>query len=407
MSIPRIPEKPWNVPGKWSVSMNNFATEIRDIWKLPKYVSIHDATLRDGEQAPGVVFRIEEKLRIAHMLNEMGVHRIEGGYASVSEEDAEALTKIAKEIKGAEVSSFSRTRQDDIDLAIKCGVKRIILEVPASEEFIKNIWGSREKAVETAIALVNHAKKRGLKVTLFLFDSSRATMELLEGIIPPIVREGKPDSVCFVDTMGCTLPTAFAWMIGKVKKMVDIPIEAHCHNRWGLATANSLAAVCAGAEVVHTCINALGGNAAIDECVMGIHGLIGIDTGIKTEDFFQVSHWVRDASKANWQKAFVDRLEGLMEVGIATKVMWEHRHEPGLGAPDGLNYDVVGSKNAVALGKKSGKYSLMLKAEEFELPLPTEEQSSKMLNEIKRLSQERKGLVTDDEFKQLYRIFKE
>jgi len=407
MAIERVPDRPWIVPGKWTISMHNYEAEVRSTWNLPKQVSIHDTTLRDGEQAPGVVFRTEEKLRIAHMLEDMGVHRIEGGYASVSDEDAASLTRIAKEIKKGEVSSFSRARQDDIDLAIKCGVKRIILEFPANEEFIKNIWGSKEKAVAAGIELVKHAKKNGPKVTLFLFDSSRATMELLGAIIPPIVREGKPDSVCLVDTMGCTLPNAFAWMIGKLKKMIDVPVEAHCHNRWGLGTANSLAAVCAGAEVVHTCINGLGGNASIDECVMGVHGLVGIDTGIKTEGFFQLSKWVKDASRADWQKAFVSPVEAVMEVGIATKVMWDHRHEAGLGAPDGLNYDVVGSKNAVALGKKSGKYSLMLKAEEFGLPLPTEEQSSKMLNEIKRLSQERKGLVTDDEFKQLYRTFKE
>jgi methanogen homocitrate synthase len=106
--------------------MHNWDAKVRAGWRLPKKITIHDVTLRDGEQTPGVVFRRDEKLKIAHALADMGVHRIEGGMVSVSQEDAEAIAQMAKEIKTAEIASFSRARKDDIELAIKCNVGRVV-----------------------------------------------------------------------------------------------------------------------------------------------------------------------------------------------------------------------------------------------------------------------------------------
>ena len=112
-------ETPWRVPGKWSVSPYAFEPEVRKGWKLPKKVTIHDVTLRDGEQTPGVVFRKEEKLKIAHALEDMGVQRIEGGMVAVSDEDFDALATMARELKKAEVCGFCRARKDDIERAIQ------------------------------------------------------------------------------------------------------------------------------------------------------------------------------------------------------------------------------------------------------------------------------------------------
>ena len=197
-------ETPWIVPDKWSVAKYCFEPDVRAEWKLPERVIVHDATLRDGEQAPGVVFRKDEKIKIAHMLADAGVDRIEGGMPAVSKEDEEAIRTMAKEIKNSEIAAFVRARPDDVDLAISCNVQRVVMEIAARDDLIKGIWGSREKAVETVNKAARHAKEEGLNVTFFLMDSARADLELLRDLIVPVAAEGNIDSVAIVDTQGNT-----------------------------------------------------------------------------------------------------------------------------------------------------------------------------------------------------------
>ncbi|MBI5969011.1 MAG: hypothetical protein HY882_14285, partial [Deltaproteobacteria bacterium] len=258
MSSQAKTETAWKVEGKWSVSPYSFEPEVRKDWQLPKQITIHDVTLRDGEQTPGVVFRKDEKLKIAHALEEAGVQRIEGGMASVSEEDFDAIKTMTKEIKNSEIASFCRARRDDVELAMKAGVQRVIVEITALDPIIKNIWGSRGKAVEDILRIVQEAKANGLKVTFFLMESARAPLDLIKDLIVPVVEEGKADNVAIVDTRGSAYPPGFAWLVTQVRKMVKVPIEIHCHNVWGIATATTLAGISAGAEVVHTCINGMG-----------------------------------------------------------------------------------------------------------------------------------------------------
>jgi isopropylmalate/homocitrate/citramalate synthase len=396
-------ETPWKVPGKWSVSPYCFEPEVRAGWKIPPKITIHDVTLRDGEQTPGVVFRKEEKLKIAHALEDAGIQRIEGGMIATTGEDFDALATMAKEIKHAEIACFSRARRDDMELAVKSKVKRAVMEITAQDPIIKSIWGSRGKAAEDIIKLVKFGKENGLKVTYFLMESSRASLDLLRDIIIPVAEEGKPDDIAIVDTRGSAYPPAFAWLVAEVKKWVKIPIEIHCHNNWGFATASSLAGVAAGAEVVHTCINGMGGNAPLDEIIMGLEAFLKVNTGIKTQTFTRLSAMTKEFSRADWYKPFVGYLTSQVEVGIATRQMWDRRNELGYGRGEILNYEVVGGKAIdVVLGKKSGRYSIMLKSWEAGFPLPSEEQASAMLNQIKNISEKNKRLVTEEEFKKIY-----
>ncbi len=398
-----VSKTPWIVPGKWSTSMHNWVEEVRGQWSLPSKVIIHDVTLRDGEQTPGVVFRVEEKLKIAHALADAGVQRIEGGMAAVSPEDAEAITRMVKEIKNAEIVNFCRARKGDVDLALKCNVGHVIIELSTRDEHIKMIWGSWEKAAESLVDVIKHAKANGLKVTLFLMESSRTDLPHLKSLIVPSVKEAKADSVAIVDTRGCALPQTIAFLVRKIKQWVDVPVEVHCHSVWGLATANTLAGVTAGAEVIHTCINGLGGNAPLEECIMGIEGLLGIDTGIKTRQLLEMSQMAKEFSRADWFKPFVGSTVSWVEVGAVTDRMWRQQDEPGMGYTEFLNYEVVGGKGiTLVLGKKSGRHSIMLKALELGLPIPSEEQSNEMLSKVKNLSTEKKRLLTEEEFKEIY-----
>ncbi len=396
-------ETPWKVSGKWSVSPYCYEKEVRAAWHLPEKISVHDVTLRDGEQTPGVVFRKDEKLRIAHALEDAGVQRIEGGMISTSQEDYEAIEAMVREIKNSEIASFCRARRDDLERSLKAGVQRVIMEITAQDPIIKNIWGSRGKAVEEIIKLVRYAKDNGLKVTFFLMESSRAPLDLLKEVIIPVVEEGKADQVAIVDTRGSAYPPAFAWLVSQVRKWVKVPVEVHCHNNWGVATATTLAGVTAGAQVVHTCINGMGGNAPLDEIILGIEAMLGIKTGVKTEGFRQISAMVKGFSKADWYKPFVGPLTSQVEVGIATRQMWDRRDEKGYGRAEPLNYEIVGGKAIeVVLGKKSGRYSIMLKAWEQGLPQPSEEQATEIVNRIKTISESEKRLVTEEEFKKIY-----
>ena len=396
-------EAPWKISGKWSVSPYCYEKEVRAAWQLAEKIVVHDVTLRDGEQTPGVVFRKDEKVKIAHALEEAGVQRIEGGMISTSQEDYEAIQAMVREIKHSEIASFCRARRDDLERSLKAGVQRVIMEITAQDPIIKNIWGSRGKAVEEIIKLVRFAKDNGLKVTFFLMESSRAPLDLLKEVIIPVVEEGKADHVAIVDTRGSAYPPAFAWLISQVRKWVKVPIEVHCHNNWGVATAATLAGVTAGAQVVHTCINGMGGNAALDEIILGAEAMLGIETGVKTEGFRQISAMVKGFSKADWYKPFVGPLTSQVEVGIATRQMWDRREEKGYGRAEPLNYEIVGGKAIeVVLGKKSGRYSIMLKAWEYGLPQPSEEQAAEIVNRIKTISESEKRLVTDEEFKKIY-----
>lgn len=396
-------QTPWINPDYWVVSPHNYKDDVRSDWKLPKKILIHDGTLRDGEQTPGVVFRKEEKVRIAYALAEAGIQRIEGGMPSISDEDAEALEIMSREIKSSEIVGFVRSRKDDLDLALKCDVGSIVMEIPATTKGIQGIWGDVEKGIQKHVELVTYAKQHGLKVTTFLPNTTLATPEEIKRIVIPAVKDGKADHIGLADSYGVILPQALTWLVKKVKTMVDVPIEVHCHDYWGNGTSNSLAGVIAGAEIIHTCVNGLGGNAALEECVMGVNALLGLETGIKTERLYDLSKMIIDLSGIHWYKPFFDETADVVEIGILTDLAWKALSRGEKVAPM-LNLEVLGRKarSGISLGKKSGRHSIMLKAKELGLPVPTEERAYKMLRAIKELSIKKKGLATDEEYRRIY-----
>jgi isopropylmalate/homocitrate/citramalate synthase len=170
------------------------------------------------------------------------------------------------------------------------------------------------------------------------------------------------------------------WLIKKVREIVTVPVEVHCHNYWGNGTSNSLAGVMSGAKIIHTCVNGLGGNAALEECVMGAEALLGIETGIKTEKLYALSKIVREFSKIDWYKPFFDELSDSLEIGLLTSMAWKS-FSRGEKPPAMLNFEILGreTRTKIVLGKKSGRRSIMLKAKELGLPIPTEEKAYKML----------------------------
>src|SRR5712691_3923689 len=267
---------------EWWVSPYNFVPEVRSAYQLPKSVSIHDATLRDGEQTPGVVMSVAEKVEIAEKLDEIGVDRIEAGMPAVSDQDFQAIKQISKLGLKAKIYTFARAMTADIDKAIECGCHGVIIEVPIGYPKLKyQFKWTWEDVLKKSVGVINYAKSRGMHVVYFPYDTTRAREEDLTNLLTGIMQEAPPDSIGVVDTMGCILPEAMKFMVRMVKKLTNLPVEVHTHNDFGLAVATELAGVEAGAEVVHSCANGLGertGNAALEELIVALHVLYGYET---------------------------------------------------------------------------------------------------------------------------------
>jgi len=290
----------WLQEGKWWISPYNFSEEVVKSFDLPPKVQIHDATLRDGEQTPGVVFRKEDKVRIAKGLDEVGVERIEAGMPAVSSEDFEAIKEISKLGLKSKIFTFARALKSDIDSAVECGANGVVIEIPIGYPKLKYQFGwSWEDVLKKSIDVINYAKERKLYAVYFPYDTTRAREEDLDNLFSGIMKYSSPDSIGIVDTMGCALPEAIQYLVRKAKKLTGLPVEVHTHNDFGMGVATELAAVTAGAEVVHSCINGLGertGNAALEELMMGLHVLLGMDTPYKFDKITKLAKLAEEIS---------------------------------------------------------------------------------------------------------------
>ncbi len=392
----------WKSEKFWT-SPYNYLESFRDNLKLPKKVKIHDATLRDGEQTPGVVFSVEDKVEIAQMLNDLGVDRIEAGMPAVSTQDKEAITKIAALGLNAKIFSFARANKDDIDMAVECGVDGVIIEIPAGRPKLKyqfKKW-TDDDVINISVDTIKYAKEKNLEVVYFGYDTTRSDFEFLKKLYDRVVYEGKPDSIGIVDTMGCAIPGAVKELIDKLKTLYPkMTFEIHPHNDFGMATATCFAAVEAGAEVIHTCINGMGertGNAALEEVMVGLKVLYGLDVPYKLEKLNEVSKKVQE--KANIELAVNKPIVGknifVRESGIGIDLV--------LNTPlamYAMDPKIIGHKSGVVLGKKSGLKSIDVKLEEFNLVLPENKKES-ALKEIKETGISKKRILTDDEFKEI------
>ncbi len=390
--------RPWETEN-WLTSEVNYWEEVRKDFSLPAKVLFHDATLRDGEQTPGVVFRKEEKIEIAKTLSELGVDRIEAGMPAVSEEDFQAIKEIVSLKLPAKVMAFSRVMPKDLDNALECGVWGVVLEVPSGEARIKYQMGwTEEQVIERSVTAVKYAKENGLFVNFFPYDTTRAKYSFLERLLSEVMEKGGPDSVSVIDTTGVALPSAIGALVRKVKDLVKVPIEVHAHNDFGLGVAGTLSAVENGAEVVHVCANGLGercGNAALEEVAVCLKALYGVETNIKYEKLYETAQLVQKLSAVQMaqNKPVVGRLPFCRETGLGMNVVLEH---PTVLFP--IKPEFVGQKIQMLLGKKSGKPSIQVKLDELGLSA-TEDQIAEMLQLVKSKGIEKKNTLTDDEFK--------
>jgi isopropylmalate/homocitrate/citramalate synthase len=392
---------------QWYVSPWDFYPEVTKDFRINPKVKIHDVTLREGEQQTGVVFSRDDKIAIARKLAELGVDRIEAGMPAVSQGDADAVKAIVDLNLGPEIFAFCRCMASDIEMAKKAGCRGAVLEIACNPIFVKAAYGKtmdwvKKAAIEATIA----AKELGLYVSFFTIDGTRTEIDYLLDTVDEIRQGGKMDAFVMADTFGCVHPQSVFEMVSKVKKRFPTtPIEAHMHMHFGLGAANTLAAIAAGADVAHVAVSGIGegaGNTPLEDVVLSLKCLYGIDTRVKTEKFVETSKFICKMANDHPlppNRPIVGRDVFIVESGIGV-MFFENAAKAGdpfIAAS--IQPELVGQPHwRFALGKKSGIFSIERFLREIGRSVDKAKQE-KLLEMVKDLAIREKRLVTLDEFK--------
>src|SRR6202045_1980818 len=356
--------QPWKTD-KWFTSPWNHLPEVRKDLAFPSKIKIHDVTLRDGEQQTAVVFRREEKVAIAKQLDALGVHRIESGMPAVSEQDKAAIQDIAALGLKSEIFAFARCIPEEIKVVKACGCTGVVIEIPASDHMIKNAYGwTFDRAMKSSIDATRAAKEAGLYTVFFTIDATRTEVDRLLDIVEKVATEGHMDAFTLADTMGGGTPDAISPVAKKGIERLKKPVEIHCHQDFGLGVANTLAALQAGASVAQTTITGLGeraGNVPMEDVVMSLLCLHGLDIGIRTQKFCEVSKFVMEKAKVTQppnRPIVGDKLYEVESGIIAGWVRLARKDHPLEYVP--FAPELVGQKPvSISLGKNSGPPSIL------------------------------------------------
>lgn len=366
-------------------------------------IIIDDTTLRDGEQTAGVVFSRKEKIAIARMLDAVGVHELECGIPAMGEEEREAVRSLVDLGLNARLITWNRALIPDIQASIDCGITAVDISLSVSDIMIENkLRKSREAVKEQLKVALGFAKSRGLYVSVGGEDSSRADMAFLVELME-ITRELGGDRFRFCDTLGILEPFTMYEKVRALREAVpEVEIEVHTHNDLGMATANALAGIKAGARFVNTTVNGLGeraGNAPLEEVVMALKHACGIDTGMDTHRFRNLSRLVSDASRRpvpHWKPVVGERV---------------FSHESGLHADgviknprnyEGFDPEEVGLQRYIVVGKHSGTTGVVERYRQMGLVV-TREEAGSLMEVVREVAQKKKGALTDADLKEIHR----
>ena len=361
---------------------------------LPESLVLWDETLRDGEQMPGVHFSPEEKVEIAALLSEVGVGVLNAGIPVVSEEEARAVRLVADAGLKAKVLAAARTVPRDVDAVIASGASHIAIFIAASEVHLRyKLKMTQAEVLRASLDAVRQAKSAGLHVAFVTEDTVRAPFDFVERLYRA-VQDAGADRLVVADTVGIMTPLTFRWYLTEfIRRVQPRDLSVHCHNDFGLATANTLTAIECGARAPHVCVNGLGeraGNASLEEVVVALEALYGVRTGIRTERLLELSRLVEDRAgvpvAAN--KAIVGYNAFSHEAGIHTHGVLAHTltYEP-------IQPERVGQERRLILGKHTGRAAVVEKLKERGL-VATDPQLGELVRRIKAVSEaETKGDV--------------
>lgn len=356
-------------------------------------VRIFDTTLRDGEQSPGVSITPEQKLQIAIKLDRLGVDVIEAGFPIVSHGEVQAIRSIKKSGLNAEICGLARALNSDIDLVMDCDLSYVHTFIATSDIHMQyKLKMAPEEVMQKAVNAVEYAKSHGLQVEFSAEDATRSDLTFLTKVFRAVGEAGA-DRIDIPDTVGYATPEFISNLVGIIKEQISVPISLHCHNDFGLAVANSIAGINAGAKCAHVTVNGLGeraGNASLEEFVMALQCLYkkehNIDTKLLYETSKSVSNIMGIAVQAN--KAIIGENAFGHESGIHTHGILNNplTYEP-------IDPEMVGRKRWLQAGKHAGAHGIRAMLEEFGIEC-TDEQLHKIVEKQKNLADKGKSIST-------------
>jgi len=374
---------------------------------MAERVYIFDTTLRDGEQSPGASMNEAEKLRLAIQMEKLGVDVLEAGFPAASQGDFDAVARIARKVRNLEVAGLARTSKADIDRAwgaIQHAAKpRIHTFIATSDIHLKyKLNKTRDEVIETAVESVRYAKSLTDNVEFSAEDGSRSDRDFLCKVFEAAIEAGAT-TVNLPDTVGYAIPEEFADMVKYVTEHTPnigkAVLSVHCHNDLGLATANTLAAISAGARQAEVTINGIGeraGNTSLEEVIMALHtrpNFLPMETNIVTEHIYSTSRLVSMITGIIVQpnKAVVGANAFAHEAGI---------HQDGV-LKNPMTYEIMKpetiglNRNQLVLGKHSGRHALRTHLKEMGYDL-SDEELNLVFTKFKELADKKKHVVDED-----------
>lgn len=402
--------QPWQTD-MWFTSPWNFADDVRARITFDPHPSLHDVTLRDGEQQAGIIFTKDDKIRIAEALAEVGMHRLEAGMQVVSKSDAQAIGEIVRRLEKSktQVFSFARCMVEDVKRSLDTGVKGIIMEVPSSTHIIERAYRwEPAKAIATSIEATRFARDNGLYVVFFPIDFSRAPLDWVLTMLKRVASEGHMDALTIVDTFGGLAPHTVPYLVRRMRQVFpDTPFEVHFHDDFGMGVANTLMAMAAGCQVAHTSVTGIGeraGNCAYEELALAMKTMYDVDLGLKTDKFVQVSRLVQQLAAVRMPANRCVVGENLFDIESGIIVSW--LRNCGAEFPTELapfRPELVGNTPVRAvLGKGSGIDSIAFFLDQMGIQA-TPQQMMALLAEVKERSLREKRLLPPEEFREMVR----
>ncbi len=359
-------------------------------------IYVFDTTLRDGEQTPGVALTPDEKVEIAKQLDKLGVDVIEAGFPASSEGEFEGVRRIAALGLHSRIAALARSLKGDLDRAIDAGVDRVHVFIATSDIHLQyKLKMSREKALAQAVEAVSYAKSHGLEVEFSAEDATRTDPEFLRRVFSEVAAAGA-DVIDIPDTVGVATPERMAELVRLAKEAAPGKlISVHCHDDFGLAVANSIAGVLAGAHQFHATINGIGeraGNASLEEAALALKFLYGKDVRIRPELIYETSRLVARLTGIYPppNKAIVGENAFGHESGIHVHGVLEmpSTYEP-------ISPEVVGRRRFFVAGKHAGSHGVEAMLREYGIEV-NEEQLRRIVSEVKRLGDMGKKVTDAD-----------
>jgi len=369
-------------------------------------LNICDTTLRDGEQAAGIVFANLEKIRIAKLLDELGVQQLEVGIPAMGGDEKVSIKRIARLGLNASILGWNRASIQDISHSIDCDVDSVAVSMSSSDIHIEHkLRKSREWVLERLVESIEYAKDHGLYVSANAEDSSRTDKEFLIKFAQ-CAKSAGADRLRYCDTLGILEPRKTFETISVIVDYVKIPVEMHTHNDFGMATANAIAGVRGGATFISTTVLGIGertGNSPLEEVVMAAKHLLNIDTGIETQRFKEIAEYVaRAAGRAipDWKPIVGSNCfaheAGIHADGILKSASTYEPYSP----------EEVGMTRKIIIGKHSGRATIKQVLSSRDISVD-DESASAILEIVRRTSVALKRAISENELVYIYHDWKD